>query len=126
MKSKISDVGCRKRIRLASRMLDLCMDMNEKGNTPKDDIMKGHISSGKKGWILRTDVVYEVTGFSPKTVRRYREILGIEPRKIRGKPGKFYLWNDVVRMMELFAPPLHLYAPRLKDRLRNLQLAGRI
>jgi hypothetical protein len=126
MKSKISDVGCRKRIRLSSRMLDLYMDMNEKGNTPKGDILTGHITSGKKGWILRTDVVYEVTGFSPKTVRRYIKLLGIEPRKIRGKPGKFYLWSDVVRMMELFAPPIHLYASKLEDRLRNLKLAGRI
>lgn len=75
--------------------------------------------TGKRGgFVLRSDEAYALIGVTPKTFRRYRDLLGIQPRKIYKVPGKFYLFPDVLKIIELYAPPTHLWVKSLAKRLK--------
>jgi len=70
------------------------------------------------GYLFRSDEAAAFIGVTQKTFRRYRDILGIQPRKIYKKPGKFYLFPDVLKIIELYAPPTHLWVKSLAKRLQ--------
>jgi hypothetical protein len=82
------------------------------------------------GYLLRSDEAAAFIGVTPKTFRRYRDLLGIQPRKIYRVPGKFYLFPDVLKIIDLYAPPTHLWVKSLakrlqlweeREKIRNLQ-----
>jgi hypothetical protein len=70
------------------------------------------------GYLLRSDEAAAFVGVTPKTFRRYRDLLGIKPRKIYKVPGKFYLFPDVLKIIQLYAPPRHLWVKSLDKRLQ--------
>jgi hypothetical protein len=69
-------------------------------------------------YLLRSDMAASFIGCTQKTFRRYRDLLGIQPRKIYRVPGKFYLFPDVLKIIELYAPPTHLWVKSLAKRLQ--------
>jgi hypothetical protein len=74
---------------------------------------------GKRGgYLLRSDEAAALIGVTPKTFRRYRDLLGIQPRKIYKVPGKFYIFPDVRKIIEIHAPPRHLWVKSLAKRLQ--------
>jgi len=70
------------------------------------------------GYLLRSDEAANFVGCSQKTLRRYRHLLKIQPRKIYRKPGKWYLFTDVLKIIHLYAPPVHLWVKSLDKRLQ--------
>ena len=69
------------------------------------------------GYLLRTDEAYDFTGLSPPSFRRYRDLLGIRPRKIYRQKGKWYLFSDLLMIIEVYAPPEDRYVKHLGKRL---------
>ena len=74
----------------------------------------------------RTDEACEFLSINYSTLKKYREMLGIEPRKLSGCLGRYYTWEELTRMLELHLPPVSCYARDLKTRLELLQKAGRL
>ena len=75
--------------------------------------------TGKRGgYLFRSDEAAAFVGVTQKTFRRYRDLLGIQPRKIYKVPGKFYLFPDVLKIIELYAPPSHMWVKSLVKRLQ--------
>ena len=70
------------------------------------------------GYLLRSDEAANFVGITQKTFRRYRDLLGIQHRKIYKVPGKFYLFPDILKIIELYAPPPHLWVKSLAKRLQ--------
>jgi hypothetical protein len=68
------------------------------------------------GYLLRSDEAAAFIGVTPKTFRRYRDLLGIQSRKIYKKPGKYYLFPDIQKIIDLYAPPSQLWVKSLVKR----------
>ena len=54
---------------------------------------------------------------SPRTFRRYVRLLEIEPRRMYRRPGKWFTFDDLQRIAEVFAPPRHQYVKYLSKRI---------
>jgi hypothetical protein len=76
--------------------------------------------------VYNTQQAAEYMNITPDTLRVYRKILGIEPRKAYGKRGRYYLYPDLLKMMALRYPPNSLYQPRLLDRYESLRKSGEL
>ena len=59
----------------------------------------------------------EYLGMSPRTFRRYVRLLEIEPRRMYRRPGKWFTFDDLQRIAEVFAPPRHQYVKYLSKRI---------
>jgi hypothetical protein len=59
----------------------------------------------------------EYLGMSPRTFRRYVHLLEIEPRRMYRRPGKWFTFDDLQRIAEVFAPPRHQYVKWLGKRV---------
>ena len=59
----------------------------------------------------------EYLGMSPRTFRRYVRLLDIQPRRMYRRPGKWFTFDDLQRIVEVFAPPRHQYVKYLSKRI---------
>ena len=66
---------------------------------------------------MRSDEAYDFTGLAPHSFRKYRDLLGIRPRKIYKRLGKWYMFPDLVKIIEVYAPPKDRYVKSLGKRL---------
>jgi hypothetical protein len=73
--------------------------------------------------VFSTKQVLEYTGLSAHTFKRYRELLGIMPRKMYGVRGRFYFFHEIVAVMELRMPQDGLYRARVLDRYDAMRRA---
>jgi len=77
----------------------------------------------KPPMVFSTKQVLEYTGLSAHTFKRYRELLGIAPRKMYGVRGRFYFFHEIVAVMELRMPQDGLYRARVLDRYEAMRRA---
>lgn len=70
----------------------------------------------KPPMLYSTKQALEFMGISIHTLKRYRELLGIRPRKMYGVRGRYYFFHELVEIMNLRAPEDRLYKPRVLDR----------
>ena len=59
----------------------------------------------------------EYLGMSPRTFRRYVHLLDIQPRRMYRRPGKWFTFDDLQRIAEVFAPPRNQYVKYLSKRI---------
>ena len=59
----------------------------------------------------------EYLGMSPRTFRRYVHMPDIQPRRMYRRQGKWFTFDDLRRIAEVFAPPAHQYVKYLGKRI---------
>jgi hypothetical protein len=73
---------------------------------------------GRRGlYFFNSMASAEYLGMSPRTFRRYVRLLDIQPRRMYRRKGKWFTFEDLERIAEVFAPPGHLYVKHLGKRL---------
>ena len=77
----------------------------------------------KMPMVFSTAQACEYMGIHPHTFRRYRDLLGIHPRRMYGVRGKFYLIDEMVQMMNIRVPDERLYRKRVLDRYEAMRKA---
>ena len=59
----------------------------------------------------------EYLGMSPRTFRRYVHLLDIQPRRMYRRQGKWFTFDDIQKIAEVFDPPAHVYVKHLSKRI---------
>ena len=58
---------------------------------------------GRRGsYFFNSKAGAEYLGMSPRTFRRYIRLLGIQPRRMYRRPGKWFTFEDIQRIAEIF------------------------
>jgi ACT domain-containing protein len=82
-------------------------------------------SKKKMPMVFSTQEAIEYMGIGRDTFYRYRDLLGIIPRKMYGVRGRFYLIHEIIEMMELRLPNVKQYRAHVLDRLAVRKQKGR-
>jgi hypothetical protein len=73
---------------------------------------------GRRGaYFFNSAAAAEYLGMSPRTFRRYVCLLDIQPRRMYRRPGKWFTFDDLQRIADVFAPPRHQYVKYLGKRI---------
>lgn len=75
------------------------------------------MSKKKMPMVFSTAQALEYTGISHHTFIRYRDLLGIVPRKMYGVRGRFYLIHELIEIMNMRVPDVKSYRAHVLDRL---------
>ena len=76
------------------------------------------VRPGRRGaYFVNTGAGAEYLGMSPRTFRRYVHLLDIQPRRMYRRQGKWFTFDDIQRIAEVFAPPAHQYVKYLGKRI---------
>jgi hypothetical protein len=68
----------------------------------------------------KTQEVLDLLEISQPTLAKYRKLLGIKPRRKTGSRFRYYLWDDIQRMLQFKYPPEDLYSRKLDERLDKM------
>lgn len=82
-------------------------------------------SKKKMPMVFSTQEAIDYMGVGRGTFFKYRDLLGIIPRKMYGVRGRFYLIHEIIEMMELRLPNVKQYRAHVLDRLEVLKQKGR-
>lgn len=74
-------------------------------------------SKKKMPMVFSTQEAIDYMGIGRGTFFKYRDLLGIIPRKMYGVRGRFYFIQEIVQMMELRLPDIKSYRAHVLDRL---------
>ena len=78
----------------------------------------GYNRPGRRGtYFFNSTAAGEYLGMSPRTFRRYVHLLDIQPRRMYRRQGKWFTFDDIQRIAEVFAPPRHQYVKYLAKRI---------
>ena len=82
------------------------------------------VSKQKMPMVFSTAQAAAYMGISPNTLRRYARVIGIEPRRMYRVRGRFYLFHEMVQMMQLRVPKASLFRQKVLDRYDAMRKAG--